>query len=481
MGDRMSNDEESQPIRKMPSSPEAERAVLSCILMDGPRILTEAIMANLSPMSFFSAANGMIFAVLEDLMAESKPIAIATLAERLKSSKQLDRCGGYVYLSEIVSACATTAQARFFIEVVRDLAVRRNVYARAARLCESCLQTENDLADDVMRAAAGVMDPFNARTEERTWAQAIDTSEAHARERIKPPAERENKTMELSWGIPDFDRSFKPLEVGEMVVIGGWTSAGKTSLLRQVLWAIAKNGHAARIQTIETQDHEEATNLAAHISRTRSRANLHQLHVKEQDKLLRSFGEMRKVPFEVSHQGKSLDEIFARARAQKRKRGLRVLGIDYLQLLADLALQKGVREDSLIANATARCKRFATDEEIIVVLLSGFNGEYAKDGNRPPRLGDLHGSAAIAKDANRVLLIDIPKSYRLDGESKTQDPTSDPDDTPRFFANIIQAKGRNQGTSSVPMFFRREIKTFEQIDHTEGEEQVPPDFFERGP
>jgi replicative DNA helicase len=109
-------------------------------------------------------------------------------------------------------------------------------------------------------------------------------------------------------------------------------------------------------------------------------------------------------------------------------------------------------------------KRFATAENCAVILLSGFNRQYITAGDREPRLSDLDGSASIEKDASRVLLIDVPADYTLGGVSYQQNITDNPTDAPRFFTKVIQAKGRNQGTATVGLYFRRETKTFQPIN-----------------
>jgi replicative DNA helicase len=165
--------------------------------------------------------------------------------------------------------------------------------------------------------------------------------------------------------------------------------------------------------------------------------------------------------FSVCHQDTNLAAVLARARAFKLKIGdLRFLAIDYLQLLADIADARPADRVAEISRVTAALKRFATSENCVVILLSGFNRDYIKAGNREPKLSDLEGSGSIEKDANRVLLIEIPTEYYLAGMRHTQSITADSSAVPRFFAKVVQAKGRNQGTGTLGLHFKRETKTF---------------------
>jgi len=447
--------------RELPNSPEAEEGIIACALIDGQETIGRCLAANLSPLAFHFPANGQIFAELIAMHAESLPMDIEVLAERLRASGKIDAVGGWQYLAQVSGKTPTTAHAPFYVSRVAELYTLRRMISASGALIEKCF--EPGAIDGLPRAVARCAELLAPMTEARTWAQAVNEAEELTRERMKSPSEREN-IHEISWGMADFDKFFQPMEPGELVIIGGYTSSGKSSLLRQIVWNAARQGFASLLETIEVRDAEEAVNLAGHISGVRSRHNLDKLHQAEQSELMASFPIMRNAPFSVVHQDHRLDAMLARARAFKAKNGLRVLGIDYLQIMEDVKkLKPNERPDFAISCVTSELKRFATAENCVVILLSGFNRQYVTAGDREPRLSDLDGSASIEKDASRVLLIDVPTEYTLGGVSYQQNPTDNPTDAPRFFAKVIQAKGRNQGTATVGLYFRREVKTFVPI------------------
>lgn len=449
--------------RQLPHDIEAEEMLLSSILIDGADVLTRCNAQGIGPDSFYDLKHVLLFEQLLSLHGDQKPIAIETLAAELKTKRLIERVGGWPFLTQITSRVPTTAQAGYFIDVVRRLALLRAIIRRGTSIVENAYTVADDLSP-LVDGVEKLAELFTARNEPRNWAEAVKEAEDLTRERMKPPAERKTGGVELSWGIPDFDRFFQPLEAGELVIIGGYTSSGKSSLLRQVAWAIAKAQHPSLIETLEVRDAEEAINLAGHHAGIRSRARLHELHPKDQKALLDAFAAMRVPHFAVCHQDGNIAAIQARARAFKRKHGLRFLGVDYLQILEDVKqLRHGERPDFAIGVVTSAMKRFATQEEMTVCLLSGFNRNYVRDGNRDPILSDLDGSSNIEKDASRVLLIHVPTEYVIAGQHHTQSLTADSEEQPRFFVKVIQAKGRNQGTSSVGLMFHRETKTFHQI------------------
>lgn len=461
--------------RSLPHSIEAEEFLLSCCLIDGADVLLRCQAAGVLPVSFYDTKHQIIFATMLDMHAAQKPIEAGILAEELKATKQFDVIGGYGFITQVSSRIPTTAQAGYFIGKVIEQALLRDIIRRSTTIVEECYNYSGSIEDRIAPEIERLNGLLIGQQQARSWPQAVKEAELATRERMKPPEQRKRAEIELSWGIPDFDRFFNPIELGELVVIGGYTSSGKSSLLRQVEWNMAKALNSVLMETIETRDVEEAINFAAHISGIRSRGRLDELHEREAEKLLASFETMKLPHFSVCHEDHSLRSIFGRALMFKRKHKLRALGIDYLQLLEDVQRARNSGERAIaLGNVTSGCKQFATREELAILLLSGFNREYVKDGNREPRLSDLEGGSAIEKDASRVLLLHIPTEYTLNGVSYTQSPTADSEEQPRLFVKVIQAKGRNSGTSSVGMMFRRETKSFEQIARFKPGEDPPP-------
>ena len=450
----------------MTDESDAEENLLAACLIDSVSEVPRCLAAGVSPLTFYKEENGRLFSEILALHAAGHPADAATVHESLRATGQLEAVGGFAALHRIGGLQSTTAHTPFLIERVIESKQRRLIVSHAVALAETAKDGATNVHDDIYPKIAALAALMLPRQSPRTWGQEVDEAEALTRERMKPVGERNTGNAELSWGLGDLDRYFQPLEPGELVVIGGYTSSGKSSLLRQILWGAARAGHPALLETIEVRDAEEAVNLAGHIAGVRSRQQLDALHHTEKTDLLGAFKVMRVPHFAVGHQDHNLAAILGRARAFKAKHGLRLLGVDYLQILEDVKrLRPGDRPDFAIGVVTSELKRFATTENVTVFLLSGFNRQYAIDGDREPKLSDLDGSSNIEKDASRVLLLDVPKSYRLQGVEYQQDVTADADLTPRFFIKIMQAKGRNQGTAAIGMMFRRETKTFQPITH----------------
>lgn len=451
------------PIEAVPYSREAEEFTLSGCFLDGTDALNLCIQAGVTPITFHQPAHQLIFEVMLDLHAAQKPIDLGTISEELRIIRKLEQIGGYAFLTEISRKIPTTAQLQYHVERVRDCHKLRELIMRSRRLIEACSDFKGSWSDEILPLIERVGGAVEGQTAARTWRQAVAEGLDTTKERMKAPEDRKLKQSELSWGIRDFDRFFQPVETGELVVIGGYTSSGKSSLLRQVAWAMAQQSHPTLMETLEMKDHDEAVNLAGLISGVPPRGRLHQMDERDKKALLAAFDKLLVDNFSVCHLDHNLNGILARARTFKRKSGLRVLAIDYLQLLEDVVTARDMSGRALaIGRVTGMLKQFAMRENLAVILLSGFNREAVRE-NKTPRLVSLEGSSAIEKDADRVLLIHTPTDYIIEGMKASQSLTADAGEQPRFFVQVIQAKGRSQGTSQVDMFFERATKTFKQI------------------
>jgi len=453
--------------RDLPHSLDAESFLLSTALIDGPSVITKCIASNIGTESFLDAKNGALWATLRDMYAQNLPFSIDVLAEELRRSGRLDAVGGYLGIAEITSKTTTTAQAPYFIEKVRHYAQLRALIRASASLVEMCYSYKgDDVITDIGPQIDTIGNVLRQQEQARTWFDVVEEAKRITEARMSGLQEK-SSSNDATWGFADLDRNFCPMEAGELVVLAARTSTGKSSLMRQIVLANAIKGGGVLVESLEVTDTEAAINLAANYSGIPSRKNLHELHARDKADLLASFDTLKIPSFSVCHQDKSLAEIKARAKAFKDKHGLKMLAVDFLGLVHDAKYPlRGERIDQAIGRVTGDLKQFAVQEGIIVLLLAQLNRGVEKDnqtGPRRPMLSDLRDSGRIEEDANRVILLHRPTEYDLGQGSRTQKDTDEIEHTPRFYVEVIQAKGRNHGTGMVGMSFDRKTATFRQL------------------
>jgi replicative DNA helicase len=453
--------------RTLPHSLDAEEFLLAAILIDGPRVMTQCIASNIGTESFLDAKNGVIWASLRDMFAQNLPISMDVLAGELKRTSMLEAAGGYQAILQITGRTTTTAQAGYFIEQVRRYAQLRALIRASSAVAEMCYDYKgDDVITDIGPQIDTIGNVLRQQEQARTWFDVVDEAKRITEARMSGP-QAEASGNDATWGFADLDRNFCPMEAGELVVLAARTSTGKSSLMRQIVLANALKGGGVLVESLEVTDTEAAINLAANYSGIPSRKNLHELHTRDKADLLASFDTLKIPSFSVCHQDKSLAEIKARAKAFKDKHGLKMLAVDFLGLVHDAKYPlRGERIDQAIGRVTGDLKQFAVQEGIIVLLLAQLNRGVEKDnqsGPRRPMLSDLRDSGRIEEDANRVILLHRPTEYDIGQGNRTQKDTDDIADTPRFYVEVIQAKGRNHGTGMVGMSFDRKTATFKQL------------------
>lgn len=446
-----------------PHSAQAEEHLLSAAMIDGPDVITRAVAAGVTPESFYVPANRVLFAMMLDQFTRAEPFGIAEIGILLNERKQLDEVGGYSYLTRISGSAATTANTPFHIERVIELSQLRKAIIAATAVVESCYAytggvPREHLGRDIDRLNEAVANHATARS----WKDAVKEARAVAVERMKPAADRSANQWAIDWPWLDLQKCLLPIEPGELVVIAARPSVGKSSLARQLAWSCVDGGIPTLFHTLEVGDSELATNLAANISGRQSRRDLDRMHPADQAELLAAYDAMEtpSAPFQAIGEDDTALSIISRARAFKARHGMRLWIVDHLGLIADcINTNRGENVATATGRVTRALKRFATTERVPVVLLCQLNrGAEGRDG--PPMLSHLRDSGRIEEDANRVIFLHRPTEYHAGGVRYEQDPYSSPADEPTHYIEVIQAKGRNTGTSTVALSFHRPTATF---------------------
>lgn len=455
-----------QSGRIPPHSIEAEEQLLSACLLDGNDVVARCVNAGVTVATFHAPANQVLFGLILEQFTAGEEFDLAALGVLLGQRKQLHEIGGYAYLTRVSGRIPTTANTGFFIERLVELCQLRDAIRAATGIVESCYSyTGGSPREHLATEMERLNNALAGSAQSRKWADAVKEAKVAAAERMKPMAQRTANSWAVSWPWADVDRFFLPIEPGELVIIAARPSVGKSSVARQLAWASACNGLPTLFHTLEVTDAELATNLAANVSGIRSRRDLDKLHEKDKAELLAAFDTLATptAAFSAIGEDDTVLAMVARAKAFKRKHGLRLWVVDYLGLVADCQNNRqGENLASAIGRVTRTLKRFATAEGVPVVLLCQLNrGAETVEG--VPKLSNLRDSGRIEEDANRVILLHRPTSYEVKGVKYNQDPNSSPTDEPTHYIEVIQAKGRNTGTATVALSFHRPTATFRNL------------------
>ncbi len=390
-------------LRVPPQNLDAERCVIGSLLFRNDTI--DEI--DLKPAEHYAPAHQTMHAAIREMWHSGcRAIDAVTLAEELSRRDKLEDVGGVAYIGEVCDAVPHAAHVRYYSNIVRKKAEQRSlIYA----CTEAMKDAYDDASDDVLAELEAKLLNIRESTssgEIVTMADAVDALEELER---NPAAVR-------STGLADVDRYIRGgLRGNQFIIIGGRPGSGKSILQGQIAKSFAERGEPSLIISLEMD-----------------RAEIAERYDKSVDRRT-----LRGLPIYLVDSVCEVDRIAGLIRLAKRKHGIQLAALDYLQL-AESSDTKASRERQ-VAEVSRMCKRLAMELKIPVIAACQLNRASDKE-NRPPRLSDLRESGSIEQDADIVLLL-----HR------------DEDDN----AKLIIGKQRNGSTGIVPLAFRPAVFRFE--------------------
>ena len=441
--------------RSPPFSLEAETAVLGGMFIDRDGIAVA--MEHLTDASFYREANRRLFRAMVSLFERGEVIDVLTLSERLKDSGELESAGGFEYLAALVDAVPTAANLLYHAQIVADKALQR-------KLVEQCTLVIRDIYDIGDRTTAEIMAEAEQRilaidgASNRAATRLIKDHLWEAMEQLQEWQEMEGSTAGLSTGFPSIDRITTGMHPGELWIVAGRPSMGKTSWVLDVLKSVAINdGAAVWIKSLEM----EATELTIRMLAGEARLDL--LKLRSGDKL--SQDESNRMAAAAGHLNgtniliddnpmASINEIRSTARRVHQNEKLSLIIIDYLQLIEGDG--KSRVED--VSKISRGLKLMARELSVPVIGVSQLSRGVENRTNKRPVLSDLRDSGSIEQDADVVMMVYRPEYYMSSAEITKA--AGNPKTDPRGLAEIVIPKQRNGPTGTVGLFFDKPTTRF---------------------
>lgn len=443
--------------RTLPHSLESEEYLLSCCMLDGAAVIARCIMAGITPLSFYDTKHAIIFETLLALYATQRPTDASVVAAELVTHRQLDSVGGYAFITQVTSRIPTTAQAGYFIDKVREQFLLREVIRSATGTVEDCYNFSGGIDEFI-----GTINDRMAKVTGHGLENAEESFQKNAEQLLAevttPEVERKGPVGEVSWGLVDLDRQCGKLSPGNLIVIAGMPSTGKSAIADQVAWGAAAIGLETLVFTYEMTKREKAIRMAQQVSHL----NYDQFYTAPADRRAQFTAAVRAISecqtLHVFERDTSVNRVSARVRAfANRGRKVGLVVVDFLQYLARMEPYIGKeRTDEKIGRLTAALKNIARECACPVMLLSSLNRDGYRDGNRPT-MASLRASGEIESDADVVAILHWPK------ENPATRETQDAHDSGQnyFYVEFNQDKGRNKGVHQIGLTFDRHATRFE--------------------
>lgn len=392
-----------------PHSIEAEQSVLGAILIDKNAIVEVA--GFLRPDHFYDDRNATVYEAMLALYEERKPIDLLTLTEKLKAAKKQKDVGGSVYLTELTGVVPTSAHVEEYGKMVTELAAKRSLISASADIAEVAFDTGKSLKEILDRAESEVF----AISQENLTRNFIPMKDVLAQsfDRLDEIQKRGTGLRGVPTGFRDVDNILTGLQDSNLIILAARPGIGKTAwLLNVALHVATKENLPVGIFSLEMSQEELGDRLLVMQAGIDSwKLKTGKLDDADFDKLQEAMGVLAEAPIYIDDTpGLSIMEMRTKARRLQLEKGLKMLLVDYLQLMdSGRHYDNRVQEVSIVSQAL---KNLARELKVPVVAASQLNRQVEARGTKKPQLADLRESGSIEQDADLVMFLYRPEETK---------------------------------------------------------------------
>ncbi len=442
--------------RPLPSSTDAEKAVLCCMLLDPEEALNTA-MAALRAEHFHLPSHRLLFELFIELKDKGKPVSPVTIQQTLIDRRQLEDVGGAATVLELINFVPVAAHVDYYVDIVKEKHVLREVINVSTRCIQRAYDEQENVAgllDDAEREVLAIRDSQEHGKAASTMEDLVQGAITSIEQMIENP----NALNGLPTGYRDLDEMTNGMHGSEMIIIAARPSMGKTSLVMNMVEHVAVDfGKPCAVFSLEMS----ADQLVQRLICSRARVNMQQLRTGfiPQERFLNLThvaSELAQAKIYIDDTPSlSIGEFKAKARRLKQRHQIELIAIDYLQLMRSTTKRAGENRQIEIAEISSGLKAVAKELNIPIIVLAQLNrGPESRTGDSKgrPRLSDLRESGSIEQDADVVALLVRPEYYAENEEEKSETEGE---------VELIIAKQRNGPTGTVKLTFIKEYMRFE--------------------
>jgi replicative DNA helicase len=435
------------PDRLPPQSREAERSVLGSMLRDNAVIgdVVQIVRAE----NFYADAHQKIFQAIVALYDKGHPVDVVVLAEELKQRNQIEDVGSYAYLAELWDAAPTAANAEYYAQIVRDRALVRNLIHASTEILRDAYDQAQPAGDMLEAAERKILDIAQMGIVGQTF--TLEQALRDAYDRIDTRHTGEQMSLSgISTGFTDLNEITAGLQNSELIIVAARPSVGKTAFaLGMVRNVVIEEKLPVFFVSLEQSRIELAERLLCCQARVDShRLRKGTLSSEDMDKLIEAGGVLRNARLFIDDTpGQGMLRIAANARRLQLRQGIRLVVVDYLQLI-EPDNRRDPRQEQ-VAQISRRLKHLARELKIPVVALAQVNRSSEDRQDHRPRLADLRESGSIEQDADTVMLLHRPDRYEPGQHEGV--------------VEVIIGKQRNGPTGEVTLSYVKQYMRFEDF------------------
>jgi len=440
----------SDTIRTPPHSVEAEQAVLGGLMLDSNA--WDAVADIVSSADFYRRDHHLIFEAIAEIAEKSGPCDAVTVSELLERKGLAEETGGLAYLGTLARDTPSAANVRSYAEIVRERSIMRQLVAAGGHIASAALESGGRSATELVdEAERRVFEIAERGTRSRAGFRAIKDLLPAAIDRLDLLHQSPGQATGVTTGFTELDRMTAGLQPGDLIVIAGRPSMGKTTLAVNIAEnAAVGRGVPAAVFSMEMSSEQLTMRMIASLGRV-NQAHLRTGQFSDEDwsRINGAIAQLSAAPLYVDETpALTPTEVRARARRLKREKGLGLIVVDYLQLMQ----VHGSKENRAteISEISRGLKALAKELQVPVIALSQLNRGVEQRTEKKPVMSDLRESGAIEQDADVIMMIYREEVY-------------EPNTTRKGIADIIIAKQRNGPVGEVHLTFLGEYTRFDNL------------------
>jgi replicative DNA helicase len=441
-------------LKLPPHSIEAEQSLIGGLLLDNSA--WDRIADIVAEGDFYRDDHRRIFNHIRKLVESGRPADVVTVYESIEKSNEVEQAGGMAYLGEIANATPSAANIRRYAEIVYERAVLRKLVSVGDEIAANALNPAGRDAKQLLdEAERKVFEIAEAGAKSVQGFEAITPLLGQVVDRIQELYDKENPSdiTGVPTGFHDLDKMTSGLQPGDMIVVAGRPSMGKTAFALNIAEYVGVEQRLpVAIFSLEMSGPQIATRMLSSVGRLdQTKTRTGRLNDEDWDKMTVALGKLHDAPIHIDETGAiNATDLRARARRLHRQCGkLGLIVIDYLQLMTGSA---GASENRAteISEISRSIKALAKELEVPIIALSQLSRKVEERNDKRPLMSDLRESGAIEQDADIILMMYREEYYKPD----TQD---------KGIAEVIIGKHRNGPTGTVKLTFLGEYTKFQNF------------------
>ena len=434
---------------------EAERAVLGGLMLETHRF--DTVIQVITETDFQGKDHQIIFESMSELVNENKPLDPLTVSEKLDNSNNLNRVGGKNYLIELATSTPSAANLEAYAEIIRQRSISRKLMQANSEITDLINNPQGQNGEELLDHAERLIFSLNDETSQNDSSlQSMKELIPSTMDRLHELSNKKGGLIGSSTGFTDLDKKLQGIQNGDLIIVAGRPSMGKTSFAMNIAENVLTNDDtdgAVLIFSLEMPGESLTTRMLSGMSKLDQQNVRSGMLRDDQLKILLEEGErLKNLPLWIDDSS-LLTPMELRAKARRLARsegGLSLIVVDYLQLMQlPTSAENRVNQISEISRAL---KSLAKELDVPVIALSQLNRAVEQRPNKRPIMADLRDSGAIEQDADVILFIYRDEVYNEDSEQGNK-------------AEIIIGKQRNGPIGTVNLTFLKEFTRFENFSN----------------